>query len=231
MAPASAIDRLVAQVAANGVSDPLVLQALREVPRERFVPEPYRAYAYEDGALPIGEGQTISQPTIVGMMTQALQLRGGERVLEVGGGSGYQAAVLARIAGEVVTTEINAALCERARATLVELGIENVRVLEADPEVIGAPDEGPFDGILVAAASPELPPPLMAQVRLGGRIVIPIGTRGAQQLMLVTRTADGLEWDDLGPCRFVPLLGRYGIDAAARRPGGGPVGQDGVGSL
>ena len=231
MAPASALDRLVAQVAANGVSDPLVLQALREVPRERFVPEPYRAYAYEDGALPIGEGQTISQPTIVGMMTQALQLRGGERVLEVGGGSGYQAAVLSCIAREVVTTEINAALCQRARATLAELGIENVRVLEADPEVIGAPDEGPFDGILVAAASPELPPPLVDQLRLGGHIVIPIGTRDAQQLMLVTRTEDGLEWDDLGPCRFVPLLGRYGIDAAAGGLGGGPVGQDGVGSL
>jgi len=231
VAPASALDRLVAQVAANGVSDPLVLQALREVPRERFVPEPYRAYAYEDGALPIGEGQTISQPTIVGMMTQALQLRGGERVLEVGGGSGYQAAVLARIAGEVVTTEINAALCERARATLAALGIENVHVLEADPDVIGAPAEGPFDGILVAAASPELPPPLVDQLRLGGHIVIPIGTRDAQQLMLVTRTEDGLEWDDLGPCRFVPLLGRYGIDATARGLGGGPVGQEGVGSL
>jgi protein-L-isoaspartate(D-aspartate) O-methyltransferase len=229
--PASALDRLVAQVARNGVSDPLVLQALRDVPRERFVPAQYRAYAFEDGALPIGEGQTISQPTIVGMMTQALQLRGGERVLEVGGGSGYQAAVLSRIAGEVVSVELNRALCQRARVTLAELGIENVRVLEADPDVIGAPGEGPFDAILVAAASPELPPPLVDQVVEGGHIVIPIGSRDAQQLMLVTRTGDGLEWDDLGPCRFVPLLGRFGIDAGPGGGGTGPVGQEGVGSL
>jgi protein-L-isoaspartate(D-aspartate) O-methyltransferase len=229
--PSSALDRLVAEVAANGVSDPLVLQAMRAVPRERFVPERYRAYAFEDGALPIGEGQTISQPTIVGMMTQALQLRGGERVLEVGGGSGYQAAVLSRIAGEVVTIEINHALCERARATLAGLGIENVRVQEADPQVIGAPEDAPFDGILVAAAAPELPPPLVDQIREGGRIVIPIGSRDSQHLMLVTRTGSGLEWDDLGPCRFVPLLGRYGIDGSLAGEPGGAVGQDGVGSL
>jgi len=228
---ASTIDRLVAQVAANGVSDPRVLQALRDTPRERFVPDQYRAYAFEDGALPIGEGQTISQPTIVGLMTQALQLRGGERVLEVGGGSGYQAAVLAQIAAEVVTTEINAMLRARARTTLSELGVEHVRVLGADRDTIGAPDEAPFDAILVAAASPELPPPLVDQVVTGGHIVIPIGTRDAQQLMLVTRLPQGLEWDDLGPCRFVPLLGRYGIDAGDRRADRGPVGQEPTGSL
>ena len=228
---ASNIDRLVSQVAANGVSDPRVLQALRDTPRERFVPDEYRAYAFEDGALPIGEGQTISQPTIVGLMTQALQLRGGERVLEVGGGSGYQAAVLAQIVAEVVTTEINAMLRARARTTLSELGVEHVRVLDADRDRIGAPDEAPFDAILVAAASPELPPPLVDQVVPGGHIVIPIGTRDAQQLMLVTRLPHGLEWDDLGPCRFVPLLGRYGIDAQDRRADRGAVGQDPTGSL
>jgi protein-L-isoaspartate(D-aspartate) O-methyltransferase len=209
--PATAIDRLVAQVAANGVSDRLVLQALRETPRERFVPDAVRRYAFEDGALPIGEGQTISQPTIVGMMTQALQLNGGERVLEVGTGTGYQAAVLAAIASEVVTTEINATLYSRARLLLADLGLDNVRVLKAEADTIGAPDDGPFDGILVAAASPELPLPLVDQLAPGGRIVLPIGTRDAQHLMLLTRRDDTLEWDDLGPCRFVPLLGQHGV--------------------
>jgi protein-L-isoaspartate(D-aspartate) O-methyltransferase len=207
--PISAIDRLVAEVARQ-VRDPRVLRALREVPRDRFVPPEGRPWAYEDRALGIGHEQTISQPTIVGMMTEAAHLGGDERVLEIGTGSGYQAAVLARLAREVVSVEVVDELRERAAALLEELGIDNVTVLPAGDE-LGAPERGPYDAILVTAAAPEIPPPLIDQLALGGRIVIPVGRRHDQELIVATKTEHGLERESLGGCRFVPLVGRYGF--------------------
>jgi protein-L-isoaspartate(D-aspartate) O-methyltransferase len=195
----------------RAVDDERVLAALAAVPRERFVPERLRPYAYEDHALPIGQGQTISQPTIVAMMTAALGLSGGERVLDVGTGSGYQAAVLAQIAAEVVSVEVIDELREAAERVLSDLGIENVRVLPAG-EVLGAPEHGPYDAILVAAAAPSVPEPLVEQLRPGGRLVIPIGRPDVQELLVVTLREDGgTTIDRLGPCRFVPLTGEHGF--------------------
>lgn len=205
--------RLAAHVART-VHDDRVLRAIAEVPRERFVPESSRPWAYEDEALSIGHGQTISQPTIVALMTEALALRGDERVLDVGTGSGYQAAILARLAREVVSVEIVDALRERATALLGDLQIDNVRVIAATEE-IGAKDEGPFDAIVVAAAAPQAPSPLIEQLAIGGRLVMPIGSRDLQDLVVITRTEHGTRRRTLGPCRFVPLIGRYGFDAQA----------------
>lgn len=203
------VDRLVAEVAQQ-VHDVRVLEAIRAVPRERFVPAHLLAWAYEDHPLPIGNGQTISQPTIVGMMTEALRLRGDERVLEIGTGSGYQAAVLARLCREVITVEVIETLREHAERVLHALGIDNVRVLRAGDD-LGVPDLAPFDAIIVTAAAPAVPDVLLAQLAPGGRLVIPVGTREAQRLLAVTRTADGYTEDDLGPCRFVPLVGPHGF--------------------
>lgn len=206
-----AADRLAARVA-RSVHDPRVIEAIRRTPRHRFVPEAVRPYAYEDEALSIGHGQTISQPTIVGVMSDALALTGDERVLEVGTGSGYQAAVLAHLAREVVTVEVVVALRERAAQLLRELGYDNVRVLPVRDD-LGATQVAPFDAILVAAAAPDVPPPLVEQLRIGGRIVIPVGRRDAQDLIVARRTESGLERRSLGPCRFVPLVGPYGFGA------------------
>ncbi len=203
------VDRLVA-VVAEEVHDERVLEAIRAVPRERFVPAHLRAWAYEDQPLPIGDDQTISQPTIVGMMTAALHLGGDERVLEIGTGSGYQAAVLARLCREVVSVEVIDALREGADRVLHALGIDNVRVLRAGDD-LGMPDLGPFDAIIVTAAAPAIPEVLVAQLAVGGRLVIPVGTREEQQLLVITRTAEGYASDDLGPCRFVPLVGPHGF--------------------
>ena len=211
----SAVDRMVAAVAEQ-VSDPHVLRAMREVPREAFVPAQLQRYAYEDTALAIGAGQTISQPRIVGAMTEALALRGDEHVLEVGTGSGYQAALLARLAADVVTVERVDALRLRAQATLARLGVTNVRCLPA-VDVLGAPGHAPYDAIVVTAAAPGTPHALLEQLREGGRLVIPVGSRSEQELLVVTKHADGVTQRSLGPCRFVPLLGRDGFP-----PSGGP---------
>jgi len=208
--PASPVDRMVAQVARQ-VRDPRVLQAMRTVPRERFVPERLRDAAYDDRALPIGGGQTISQPTIVGIMVEALALTGEERVLEIGTGSGYQAAILAQLAAEVVTVEVVDELREQAERTLAALGIERVRVLAATEE-IGARELAPFDAIVVAAAAPAVPEPLIAQLRDRGRLAIPVGTRAEQELLVVTRRGKETETVRLGGCRFVPLVGRHGFE-------------------
>jgi len=204
------VDDLIDEVAEE-VRDPRVLEAIRAIPRERFVQEHLRRYAYEDSPLPIGRGQTISQPTIVGMMTEALALTGDERVLEIGTGSGYQAAVLARLCRELVTVEVIDELREGAERVLHALGITNVSVLRATDE-LGAPALGPYDAIIVTAAAPSVPAPLLEQLAVGGRLVIPVGTREEQRLVLVTRTTDGTTTRNLGACRFVPLVGPHGFN-------------------
>jgi protein-L-isoaspartate(D-aspartate) O-methyltransferase len=192
------------QIRARGVRDPLVLAAAAKVPRHLFVPERLRGYAYADEPLPIGEGQTISQPYIVAYMTEALGLRGGEKVLEVGTGSGYQTAVLAEIAGEVWTIEIVEPLAVRARAVLDGLGYANIRYRIGDGSA-GWPEEAPFDAVMVTAAAPVLPAALERQLAPGGRMIIPVGT-DLQELVRVRRTKTGLERETLLGVRFVPLV-------------------------
>ena len=209
-------ERMVAYVASE-VRDRRVLDALRAVPRHEFVPSAMRRYAYDDSALPIGHGQTISQPLIVGMMTEAAALSGpdgGERVLEVGAGSGYQAAILAHLAAEVVAVERIEELRLAAERRLAHLGLRNVRCLAAG-ERLGAPAEAPFDAILVTAAAPSVPPGLVAQLAEGGRLVIPVGDREGQELLIVSKRGGRVRQRSLGGCRFVPLIG----DEAFPEPG------------
>jgi protein-L-isoaspartate(D-aspartate) O-methyltransferase len=199
------------QLIGRGITAPLVLRAVRLVPRERFVPPSLVGHAYEDSALPIPEGQTISQPYMVALMTQSLQLTGGERVLEVGTGSGYQAAILSRIAAEVFSVERHTALSERAREVCQELGYSNIhfRVTEAD-EVVGWEEAAPFDGIVVTAGAPRIPEVLLRQLRDGARLVIPVGTEESQRLMVVQRQGTKFEQLMGTCCRFVPLVGTDG---------------------
>lgn len=195
---------LLAELAAE-ISDSRVMDALARVPRERFVLEETRQFAYEDRPLPIGHGQTISQPLMVAMMTQALLLTGVEKVLEVGTGSGYQAALLSLLAARVVTVERIAPLAERAAAVLAGLGYTNVEVHIAG-SALGWPEEAPYDGIIVTAAAPEVPLELLAQLAPGGRLVIPVGSRGLQELVRIIKAPEGALRHNLGPCRFVPLV-------------------------
>ncbi|TEU01731.1 MAG: protein-L-isoaspartate(D-aspartate) O-methyltransferase [Dehalococcoidia bacterium] len=191
---------------AQDISDRRVLDAIAKVPRERFVPEEVRVHAYENRPLPIGYGQTISQPLIVALMTQALGLVGNEKVLEVGTGSGYQAALLSHLAGEVFSVERVAQLAQRAQRTLAELGFTNVRVRVAD-EALGWPEEAPYHGIIVTAGAPRVPQELLEQLATGGRMVIPVGSRDLQELVSVVESPEGPVLTNLGPCRFVPLMG------------------------
>ncbi len=193
------------QIARRGVKDPLVLAAMRKVPRHEFVPESYRKYSYADEPLPIGEGQTISQPYIVAVMTEVLGLARGSRVLEVGTGSGYQAAVLGEIAGEVYTIEIVEPLCKEAAATLARLGYANVHVRCGDG-YRGWPEAAPFDAIIVTAAPDHVPQPLVDQLKPAGRMCIPVGD-AYQELMLITKTEHGVTEKELLPVRFVPMTG------------------------
>ena len=199
------------QIKGRRIQDELVLEAMRTVPRHRFVPAYVRGSAYRDAPLPIGEGQTISQPYVVAFMTEALQLSGGEKVLEIGTGSGYQAAVLALIAGEVISVERLPRLAEEARRTLAELGYDNVRVVVGDGTQ-GWPEEAPYDAIMVTAASPEVPAPLLQQLAEGGRLVAPVGPRHTQQLVRVRREGEELRREDLLGVAFVPLIGEHGWD-------------------
>lgn len=193
------------QVRARGVSDPAVLAALTRVPRHLFVPERERALAYGDHPLPIGHGQTISQPYIVALMTELSRAKKGDKVLEIGTGSGYQAAVLAELGAEVFSIEIVEPLGERARRTLADLGY-GVRVRVGDG-YRGWPEEGPFDAILLTAAPPQVPAPLLAQLKVGGRMVVPVG-RNLQELMVLTRKSNGeIETEQILPVRFVPMTG------------------------
>ena len=197
---------------ARRIRSPEVLQAMASVQRERFVPPDLQSRAYEDIPLPIGEGQTISQPSMVAEMSAALRLSAREKVLEVGSGSGYQAAVLAHLtpAGMIVTVERLPDLAARAEATLLGLDYRNVVVELAGP-VPGCPERGPYDAILVAAAAPAIPPSLLAQLRVGGRMTLPVGSREEQELLLVLKTGEGVSVSTLGRCRFVPMLGAEGF--------------------
>jgi len=195
------------QIAARGIRDALVLQAMSEVPRHLFVPVDAAGQAYEDHPLPIGEGQTISQPYIVALMTESLALKGGEKILEVGTGSGYQAAVLGRIAGSVFSIEIDGTLARRAEETLERLGFGNVHVRAGDG-FFGWPDEAPFDGVIVTAAAPELPPALFAQLVEGGRLVIPLGDPATYQRLTVVMKRNGKPViEQVLDVRFVPMTG------------------------
>ena len=210
-------DWVALQLESRGIADPHVLAALRAVPRETFVPADLRRLAYDDGALPIGHGQTISQPYIVALMTEVLALpdwlaaHGGERpkVLDVGTGSGYQAAVLAQMGAEVFSIEREPELAESARSRLLEAGYQ-VNVVIGDGS-LGLPGEAPFAAILVAAAAPDVPVPLVEQLEPDGRLVIPVGSRFEQVITLVRPTDDGFTREPIEPATFVPLLGEHGF--------------------
>ena len=199
------------QIAGREITDPAVLAAMREVPREQFVLEPYRQYAYDDTPLPIPANQTISQPYIVAYMIAALELRPADRVLEIGTGSGYAAAILSRIAGEVYTVERHHKLADYARERLSRLGYANVFVHHGDG-TRGWPEHAPYDGIIVAAGGPTVPESLREQLGVGGRMVIPVGrSRHQQNLILITRPAeDSYTEEMLVPVAFVPLIGDEG---------------------
>jgi protein-L-isoaspartate(D-aspartate) O-methyltransferase len=192
------------------ISDERVLEAMNRVPRHAFVPAALSSQAYKDNALPIAGGQTISQPYIVAVMTALLELKGRERVLEIGSGSGYQTAVLATIARKVFAVERLESLFTSAKKTLMSLGFRNISY-RCDDGTNGWPTYAPFDAILVAAGGPSIPEPLVSQLEIGGRMIIPIGdNQKSQTLTRVTRTEKGFETESLGPCAFVPLIGSFG---------------------
>ncbi len=197
------------QLEARGIRDGRVLQAMRDVPRERFVDEAMRERAYDDGPLPIGYGQTISQPYMVARMCELAALRGHERVLEVGAGSGYQAAVLGGLARQVYAIEVRPELGQHARERLIQLGYSNVEVAVFDGSH-GWNEHAPYDAILVAAGAPAIPALLVSQLADGGRLVVPVGPRQGQRLAVVTRLGDQFETEWTTPCTFVDLVGRYG---------------------
>jgi protein-L-isoaspartate(D-aspartate) O-methyltransferase len=197
------------QLEKRGIRDPRVLEAMRRVPRHRFVPPENRHLAYADGPLPIGEGQTISQPYIVALMSQLLQIDAREKVLEIGTGSGYQAAVLAHLAEIVHTIERYASLAQKAEAKLRELGIDNVHVHVGDGTK-GWPEEAPYDGIIATAGSPEVPRPLLEQLSDEGRLVLPVGRKRGQVLERWVRQGERYEREQLVPVAFVPLIGEHG---------------------
>jgi protein-L-isoaspartate(D-aspartate) O-methyltransferase len=203
-------DRMVQeQLISRGIRNPKVLNAMRSVPRHLFVPEEFSNQAYEDGPLPIGRGQTISQPYIVALMTQLVMLKGGEKVLEIGTGSGYQSAVLAQIAREVHSIERHSALADPAREKFKSLGYDNIYVFVGDGSQ-GFADEAPFDAILGTAAAPEVPPQLPGQLADGGRLVLPVGGPKGQTLERILRTGDRWNREPIAPVAFVPLRGKYG---------------------
>jgi protein-L-isoaspartate(D-aspartate) O-methyltransferase len=197
------------QLRERGIEDERVLEAMEAVPREVFVPPRMRHRAYADSALPIGSEQTISQPWIVAAIAQAMELAGTERVLEIGTGSGYSAAVLARLAAEVVSVERHEPLSRAARQALAEVGVDNVELLVGDGSR-GVPERAPFDAIAVHATAPAAPPALIEQLADGGRLVVPIAMREADMLTALRREGDEVRARAIGPCRFVPLIGEEG---------------------
>jgi protein-L-isoaspartate(D-aspartate) O-methyltransferase len=208
--PTARAEMVEHQLRRRGISDERVLSAMAVVPRELFVPPPLRDRAYDDSALPIGHGQTISQPYVVAAMCELLELRGDENVLDVGTGSGYAAAVLAELAAAVTSIERLPVLAEQARAALDGAGYDRVEVRVGDGS-LGALERAPFQAIAVAAAAPAIPRPLAEQLSEGGRLVVPRGSRSAQRLVVVERTRDGLVERASMPCRFVPLVGAEGF--------------------
>ena len=222
---AAARRRMVdSQLASRGIRHPGVLRAMAAVPRERFVPELDAPDVYADSALPIGQGQTISQPYVVALMIEALAPEAVHRVLEIGTGSGYAAAVLAELVGEVYTVERLETLAAAARARLAGLGYRNVHVVEGDG-TLGWPEQAPYDGIVVTAGGPEVPAPLLPQLRVGGHLVVPVGpTLRSQELVRVTRrAADEYARESLGPVAFVPLIGEAGWPRSDARDPGRPA--------
>lgn len=197
------------QIVPRGIKDSRVIEAMRKVPRHHFVDVSLRDRAYDDMALPFEEGQTVSQPYMVAVMTELLELKGTEKVLEIGTGSGYQAAILAELSGEVYTIERLRSLSERAGKTLDSLGYKNVHLITGDG-TLGFQDEAPFDRILITAGAPEIPRPLPEQVAEGGIIVAPVGDRFSQQLVKAQKLHNELSCEYHTPCVFVPLIGVYG---------------------
>jgi protein-L-isoaspartate(D-aspartate) O-methyltransferase len=206
---ASRRDMVARQLRERGIRSERVLGAMETVPRHLFVPSERVPEAYSDEALPVGEGQTISQPYVVAASAEALALEGRERVLEVGAGTGYQAAVLSLLAREVIAVETIPSLTESARERLTRLGYSNVRVEQGDGSE-GLAGEAPFDAILVSAAAPAVPQPLIDQLAEGGRLVIPVGLTDRQQLLRIVKEGNRTTEQKLFPCRFVPLVGRFG---------------------
>lgn len=209
------------QIERRGVRSKLVLDAMRRVPRERFLPQGQGGFAYDDSPLPIGQGQTISQPYIVAFMAEALKLSGGEKILEIGTGSGYAAAVLAEIVAEVYTIERIKSLANMASSVLDTLGYDNVHVMHGDG-TLGCPGQAPFDGIVVTAGAPEVPKNLQQQLKVGGSLIIPVGeSHTFQQLLRITRVSeDDFEREQLLPVRFVPLIGEEGWSLQNESSGG-----------
>ncbi len=197
------------QIVSRDVKDERVLAAMRKVPRHEFLPEAIRGMAYADNAIPLGEGQTISQPFMVALMSELLELTGAERVLEIGTGSGYQAAVLAELCEKVYTVERIKLLADRARATLDRLGYRSVAIKVYDG-TYGWKEMAPFDAIMVTAGSPDVPAPLLDQLKDGGRMVIPVGDRYGQTLLKIVKTPEGAITQRSIPCVFVPLIGNHG---------------------
>lgn len=197
------------QLVARGIHDPRVLEAMRKIPRHLFVDEALQDQSYNDHPLPIGEKQTISQPFIVALMTESLHLTGSEKVLEIGTGSGYQAAILAELAGRVFSIERHPNLAYRANQILRNLGYKNVIIRVGDGSM-GWPDDAPFEGILVTAGTPSIPQPLVDQLAPEGRLVVPVGDRFSQEMVMVERTQEGTIRTNLGGVRFVDLVGKWG---------------------
>lgn len=219
MSRAAELHRLIGQLRQHGIRDERVLAVMDEVPRDRFVPEALQEVAFDDHALPIGAGQTISQPYMVALMTQELALTGTETVLEIGTGSGYQAAILARLCRRVVTIERIPELSDAAQRVLAQLGVTNVEFRIGDG-TLGCPEYAPYDGIIVTAGAPKIPPLLFEQLADGGRLVIPIGTDRPQILQCVIRHGDRARIVDGCPCSFVPLIGADAWPEDAARESG-----------
>jgi protein-L-isoaspartate(D-aspartate) O-methyltransferase len=197
------------QIEARGISNPRVLAALREIPRHHFIPPPYDQSAYDDNPLPIGNGQTISQPYIVALMTELLRPEPSDNMLEIGAGSGYQAAILSRLVRRLTSMERIPAVAILARNNLTSLGIQNVEVIEGDG-TLGYPQNAPYNGIMVTAATPEIPQTLTDQLAEGGRLVVPVGGRDLQELVTLEKQGDRMIREYHGGVRFVPLIGRHG---------------------
>jgi len=197
------------QIAARGVRDPRVLAAMQEIPRHIFVPPPNDRAAYDDNPLPIGNGQTISQPYIVALMTELLHPKTNDNMLEIGTGSGYQAAILSRLVWRLTTIERITPVANLARTNLKSIGIENVIVVEGDG-TLGYPDNAPYKGIIITAATPGIPPPLIGQLADGGTLVAPVGARDIQDLITLHKRGKSITQESHGGVRFVPLIGQHG---------------------